>query len=130
MCPFVVFMTSSIPDSFNLDELQAMLENAPSEDETSECDCSADADSHLDDLEAAMTALNQVSEDPLTHKLVVIQILHNLFDWHDAVGTKCISHGESKPAQAWLRDAGKFQAIMNILQTISVDEDDFTVVRK
>ena len=121
-------MTSSIPDSFSIDDLQAMLENAPSEDETTKCDCNAN--SHLDDLDAAMTALNQVSEDPLTHKLVVIQILHNLFDWHDAVGAKCIRQGESKSAQAWLRDAGKFQAIMNILQTISVDDDDFTVVRK
>ena len=114
-----------------MDDLQAMLENAPSEDETTECDCSGcKADSHLDELDAAMTALNQVSEDPLTHKLVAMQILGNLFEWHDAVGAKCIRQKESKSAQAWLKDAGKFQAIMNILQTISVDDDDFTVVRK
>lgn len=111
-----------------MDDLQAMLENAPSEDEITECDCNTD--SHLDELDAAMEAINQVSEDALLHKLVVIQILHNLFDWHNAVGSKCVHLGKSKSAEAWLKDAGKFQAIMNILHTISVDNDDFTVVRK
>lgn len=123
-------MTSSIPDSFNLDELQAMLETAPSENEVSDSDCSSDNDSILDDVESAMAAVNKITDQALAHKLVAIQILHNLFEWHDAVGAKCIRNAESDQAKSWLKDAGKFQAIMNILQTISVDDDDFTVVRR
>ena len=123
-------MTSLIPDSFNLDELQAMLDNAPSENEVSDSDRSSDKDSILDDVESAMAAVNRITDQALAHKLVAIQILHNLFQWHEAVGAKCIRNAESDHAKSWLRDAGKFQAIMNILQTISVDDDDFTVVRR
>ena len=123
-------MTSSIPDSFNLDELQAMLDNAPSENEVSDSDRSSDKDSILDDVESAMAAINHITDQALVHKLVAIQILHNLFEWHDTVGVKCIRNAQSDQASGWLRDAGKFQAIMNILQTISVDDDDFTVVRR
>lgn len=123
-------MTSSIPDSFNLDELQAMLETAPSENEASDSDSSSAKDSILDDVESAMAAVNRITDEALAHKLIVIQILHNLFEWHDAVGAKCIRNSESDQAKGWLKDAGKFQAIMNILETISVDDDDFTVVRR
>tara|TARA_E500000178_G_scaffold351700_1_gene413415 strand:+ start:1172 stop:1543 length:372 start_codon:yes stop_codon:yes gene_type:complete len=123
-------MTSSIPDSFNLDELQAMLDSAPSENEVSDSDSNSNSDSILDDVESAMAAVNRITDQALAHKLVAIQILHNLFEWHDAVGAKCIRNAESDQAKGWLKDAGKFQAIMNILQTISVDDDDFTVVRR
>ena len=107
-----------------------MLDNAPSENEVSDSDTSLDKDSILDDVESAMAAVNRITDQALAHKLVAIQILHNLFQWHEAVGAKCISNAESDQAKGWLQDAGKFQAIMNILQTISVDDDDFTVVRR
>lgn len=123
-------MTSSIPDSFNLDELQALLDTASSENKASDSDSSLDKDSILDDVESAMAAVNRITDQALAHKLVAIQILHNLFQWHEAVGAKCIRNAESDQAKGWLQDAGKFQAIMNILQTISVDDDDFTVVRR
>lgn len=123
-------MTSLIPDSFNLDELQAMLDNAPSENEVSDSDRSSDKDSILDDVESAMAAVNRITDQALAHKLVAIQILHNLFEWHDTVGGNCVSDSNLDQAKSWLKDAGKFQAIMNILQTISVDNDDFTVVRR
>ena len=123
-------MTSSIPDSFNLDELQALLDTASSENKASNSDSSLDKDSILDDVESAMAAINRITDQALAHKLVAIQILHNLFQWHEAVGAKCIRNAESDQAKGWLQDAGKFQAIMNILQTISVDDDDFTVVRR
>ena len=123
-------MTSSIPDSFNLDELQAMLDSAPSENEVSDSVSNSNSDSILDDVESAMAAVNRITDQALAHKLVAIQILQNLFEWHDRVGAKCIRNAESDQAKGWLKDAGKFQAIMNILQTISVDDDDFTVVRR
>ena len=123
-------MTSSIPDSFNLDELQALLDTASSKNEVSDSDSSSSQDSILDDVESAMAAINHITDQPLVHKLVAIQILHNLFEWHDTVGGNCVSDSNLDQAKSWLKDAGKFQAIMNILQTISVDNDDFTVVRR
>ena len=37
---YVNNMTSSVPDSFNMDELSAMLENAPQEDDIHAENCS------------------------------------------------------------------------------------------
>ena len=41
-----------------------------------------------------------------------------------------IEEGQTEQAMGWSRDAGKFQAIWNILATISVDHDDFTCEAK
>ena len=41
-----------------------------------------------------------------------------------------ISEGEARGAIGWARDAGKFQAIANILSTIEVGDDDFTCTVK
>ena len=35
--------------------------------------------------------------------------------------------GEHSAALGWARDAGKFQSILNILDTVEVCDDDFTV---
>jgi hypothetical protein len=118
-------MTSSIPDSFNLDELQAMLENAPSEDEP--CSCDHDV---IDTADEIFKLIFNDSEDPVVHKVVIMQMLHYMFDWHNTVGQKLVCDGDSKQASAWLKDAGKFQAILNILCTISVSDDDFTVSKQ
>ena len=118
-------MTSSIPDSFNLDELQAMLENAPSEDEP--CSCNHDV---IDTANEIFQLICEKSQDPVVHKVIIMHILHDLFDWHNTVGTRIVSEGDSKQASAWLKDAGKFQAIQNILCTISVSDDDFTVSKQ
>lgn len=115
-------MTSSIPDSFNLDELQAMLECAPSEDEPCSCDHEV-----IDTANEIFQLINEKSQDPVVHKIIVMHILHDFFDWHNIVGKRLVSDGDSKQASAWLKDAGKFQAIQNILCTISVSDDDFTI---
>ena len=56
-----------------------------------------------------------------------IMIANNMLMWHSKMGENFAKSGDGEQAMGWLRDAGKFQAILNILDTISVGPDDFTI---
>ena len=123
-------MTSSIPDSFNLDELSAMLENAPQEE-----DLHAAADNSNKELtpeqieDIAHEALEFASskcDNPLIHKVIAMQVIHNMIQWHKTVSEKQYAEGNTASGGAWGRDAGKFQAVMDILCNVTVGPDDFT----
>ena len=111
-----------------------MLENAPHEDD---CRCEQCVPSTLYDgktpEEVCEIAGNQLSEalakcdSPLVHKVMVLEIIDNFIEWHTKVALKMAEMDNTRSSIGWARDAGKFQAIHNILQTISLDEDDFTM---
>ena len=67
----------------------------------------------------------QECNTPVVHKTMIINIINNFIRWHNAMAEKMVEDGEMKSAAAWLRDAGKFQAIVNILLTVNVGDDDF-----
>ena len=123
-------MTSSIPNSFSSDDLAKLMKDAPKEadvKETSDCDCC----SMVDRIEeAADEALNSVPEElkgPVIHKVMAMKIIGRMIDWHTGYGEQIAEHGgDQEMSTSWLRDAGKFQAAFNILQCISVGDDDFT----
>ena len=60
--------------------------------------------------------------DPMLHKVLMLSILDKMVDWHTAFAAE----EETNSPEAWLKDAGKLQACMNILMTISMSEADFT----
>ena len=116
-------MTSSIPNSMSPDDLQRLLENAKSE----ETDIpKVNSREHID-----LTAIRLVQEaveecrDPLVHKAMVVHIVNGLIAWHDKMSEQMFDRGETKSAIAWASDKGKFQAMMNILYTINLGEDDW-----
>ena len=118
---------TTVPNGFSMDELKQMLENAQEEptpepkssDEVTQEEVEAIADRLLTE------ALKEVN-DPLMHKAIMVNILNNFIRWHNAMGEKCIEGGQDPQAIAcWYKDAGKFQAIANILFTISVGENDW-----
>ena len=119
---------SNIPDSFNLDELSSLLENAPQEEELH----SDNADKEITPEfiegianEALQLATERLS-DPLVHKVMAMKVMHNMIQWHKAIGEKQFAEGHVACGGAWMRDAGKFQACMDILCSITIGEDDFT----
>ena len=123
--------TPQIPDSFSSDDLQALLENAVSE-ETAQAEAAAsndDAELTQDEIvDCAVKHLNAMTEeihDPLVHKAALIQILTNMVGWHTTVGQNNIEAGDIECGTAWLRDAGKFQAMMNIAYGISLGSNDY-----
>ena len=92
-------MTSSIPDSFNIDDLEQLLEDAPldivdrpvekQEYESREEEISAIAD------KALIWATEQV-DDPLVHKVMMMNIAARMVEWHTNIGVKMIDDGEEQ----------------------------------
>ncbi len=128
-CSITLHTLTSIPDSFNLDQLSAALENAPAEQEHH----INEKASHLmnDEIwdlahDEVMRTGKMTNNGPVFHKAIVMQILAKLQYFHTAMGDS-IRENEAPEdvVNAWHRDAGKIQAAICILMTISVDDDDF-----
>ena len=119
-------MTSSIPDSFSMDELSNMLENAPQEEELH----ATEKELTPEFIEkVAMSALDMATEecpDPLVHKVIAMAVISRMVDWHKHVASRQLEEGNEASMGAWMRDAGKFQAVMDILCSIAIGPDDFT----
>jgi hypothetical protein len=118
-------MSTSVPDSISFEQLAGLIDDAPIDivDQVND-------DNELDEFEVklneAMEAFEEIADDAMTAKAAVQSIVARMFDWHTAVAEKQIKEGDTDCAIGWARDAGKFQAVMNILLTISVGPDDPT----
>lgn len=127
-------MTSSIPNSFSADDLQRLMDNAVSEPEAKEPQDPRDIelyDGHTqrsieERVEEMINNLGTDIRGPIAHKVAMISICRSMFEWHNTMGQKHMEEGELQSAECWLRDAGHFQVIHNILTNISVGNEDFT----
>ena len=122
-------MTQSfnVPDGISMDELTSHLKDAPIESDIhDECTCErAENTEDLMELDSEQIELTgRMTDDPVAfHKIMMVMIVSKLIDFHMNVATK--SGGmDDDTSQAWIRDAGKLQAVMNILTTISCGPDD------
>ena len=128
-------MTQSIPNSFSSDELQAMMEQAAERDaeraQADNSDMHTYGSQELTGVEMQKAALNLIEEsfdicnDPVFHKAIVVELINNMILWHTRTGEKAYEHGETAVGTSWLRDAGQFQAILALLDNISVGPGDF-----
>ena len=123
-------MTSSVPDSFSMDELSNMLENAPQEDDLHAAADNSDKSFTPEFIEKiAQECLEAASEkcpDPLVHKVMAMMVVHRMVDWHKSVALRQLDDDNLESMGAWMRDAGKFQAVMDILCSIDIGPEDFT----
>ena len=62
----------------------------------------------------------------MIHKVMLIDLCKQFLLFHNVCGTK-LANEEPEVAGAWFRDAGKFQAILNLLDTIEITNSDFTI---
>jgi hypothetical protein len=116
-------MTQSfnIPDGISPDELQKHLKNALTEDNAI---TENQFDDIFDEAEDWIKRSATSSSDPLIlHKLIMVGIIDRMIQFHENVAVRMHENGEG-PGIPWLKDAGKFQAIMNILQTIECGPND------
>ena len=116
-------MEDQIPSALSLEALESLLENAAPEPEAEEM--------QLEDLDfygknEAANAVLQETNDPEIHKIMLHMIVANMIEWHSKVAFQLIEMAEPQHSIQWARDAGKWQAIMNILETIQVSDDDET----
>jgi len=127
--------SSSVPDSFNMDELSAMLENAPQEDDiyAEHCDCCNDDKDYTPEFidNVAMEALDLASEkckDPLVHKVMAMMIVSRMIAWHNSMAEIQLEEGNRESAACWYRDAGKFQSMMDSFVNIGIGPNDHTCI--
>lgn len=110
-----------------MDELTSHLKDAPNEaDIHDECTCErAENTEELMELASEQIALTgRMTDDPVAfHKIMMVMIVSNMIDFHMNVATKATGM-DADTSHAWICDAGKLQAVMNILTTISCGPDD------
>ena len=120
---------TATPDSFSTADLARLLKDAP-QDITDRAPEPEDRKLRL--VELAQDLLAEGIKDldggdaAQLHKIILHILTDHMIEWHSSVSAHAIRDGEHKAAIGWARDAGKFQAIANILSTIEVGDDDFT----
>ena len=67
------------------------------------------------------------ANSPVVHKLMIMMIIQRFMEWHSNCSERMFEDHEVRSAICWARDAGKFQALANIIDSISVGPDDFTI---
>ena len=116
-----------IPDGISFADLEKLQEKAAPEAEIKEQlfdDLTAEEVHALADK--GLQLITDECEHPIAHKVAALIVINNMLDWHKRMAEVCQEAGEFPQANGWSRDAGKFQACMNILTTIEVGEGDFT----
>ena len=124
---------NTLPNSISTADLQKLADaakEAGSKEETEETKTYAGLtfDELWDVADQGLTLIQEKCAHPLGHKVAAIIVMGNMLNWHNKMAEQMMKDGEFDPAAGWLKDAGKFQAIMNILQTIEIGDDDPTVV--
>ena len=133
LCSFNKYMTFSVPDSFNMDELEKALELAPREEDLGR----AVIDNSDDDKELTSEYIEKIAQecleaasekcpDPLVHKVMAMMIVSRMIAWHNTMAEHQLEEGNRESAACWYRDAGKFQSMMDSFLNISVGPDDYT----
>ena len=121
-------MTSSIPNSFSADDLSKMLKSAPKEADVPDTTPSDEemCEHKMIDLAGKICDdTGDLTEGPMLHKVIALTIIKRLAYWHQKTG-EIQWEEDSDMASAWIRDAGKLQAAMQILESVSLGDEDFT----
>lgn len=111
-----------IPDSFNPEQLQELLDNAePEAPKYDPEDCSKE---YIQDrCEEIIDLMQEMNSGPLLPKVVVIRVLNQMIEWHTEVGANRFKHDDASGI-AWMRDAGKLQAALGQMLEVTLGEDD------
>ena len=121
-------MSTSVPDGISFADLEALAKDAP--DDTAIVPTKGPfnglSENQLKDLvDAHLDIIHEACPDPMFAKALLWRLINNMVHWHTEAGKSQFEDSEYDAAVCWLRDAGKFQAIGNILQTINVGPNDF-----
>ena len=121
-------MSTSVPDGISFADLQALAKDAPDEADNVPTDgpFNGFSEDELKDLvDTWLENMHETNGHPMFAKAIVWRIISNMVAWHTAAGEQQFKDGETQSAVCWLRDAGKFQAMLDILMTIHVGDGDF-----
>ena len=129
--------SANIPDGFSMGELELLAQAAAANDAEREAEAAKDKAEAVYDgktrdevIDIAGDLVQEAIDkcnDPMVHKMMMIMIIDNFLEWHTKAGLAQMEDGEERSTVCWLRDAGKFQAIANILDTVTTGPYDWTV---
>ena len=121
-------MSSSfeIPDSISFGDLEKLQEQAPKEEVKDGPFAGLTREAVETLVGDKLQELIEACPHPIAHKVALFDIIDHMISWHQGAAEHLAEQGELVQASGWLKDAGKLQAMANILQTISVSSDDFT----
>ena len=120
-------MTASIPDGISFSDLEKLAKQAPEDASAPKGPYDGLGKEEL--LELVETIVDDAHEKcghPMMAKVVIMDIVSRLLNWHSQSGLNQSEEGENKSAMYWHRDAGKLQAILCLIDGISMGPDDFT----
>ena len=120
-------MTASIPDGISFSDLQELAKQAP--EDTSAPKGPFDGLDKEELIELVDTTVNELHEKcghPMIAKALIIDVTSRLLNWHSEAGLSQSEEGENKSAMCWHRDAGKLQAILCLIDGITMGPGDFT----
>jgi hypothetical protein len=130
-------MTSSIPDGISFGDLEDLQHQAAAREESEPLKAEGPyAGKTAEELvKYVRDNIERMSEDvphAMLPKVVAYEMINSLMGWHSRKGMS-ISEGGTEhercvSAMCWHRDAGKLQAIMNLLDVVDCGEgeEDFT----
>ena len=134
--PYLHYMNDSIPEGVSLEQLKALAENAKVEDALREVldDEPKKGNGPYDGLtkgqlidaanEFVDAAIKKV-KDPMIHKIMMLDILSRMIEWHKDCANERRNDGEAECADAWQRDAGNLQAAGILISHVTLGDDDF-----
>ena len=120
--------SSAIPDGISFADLQKLAENAPDDSAivpTKGPYAGLNEEELKDLVDTWLENMHETNGHPMFAKAIVWRIISNMIDWHTTAGEHQFEKGDTESAVCWLRDAGKFQSMTNILHTINIGPDDF-----
>lgn len=127
-------MTSSIPDGFSTEQLLEMLQEAQPEavahgasnDKSDGPIGGRTAEEVKMIADAALDTCEEECKSGVMVMAVIEEALTRLMVWHRLSAHRMFEHGDEDCSGGWSRDAGKLQAVANILATINCGDGDFT----
>ena len=119
-------MTSSFPDSISTDMLESLQENAPAEDTTPLNKKHWEKEDYIRIAEEIDEKIEEYC-DPMVDKMVIMSRLQRLMAFHSESSVEIDSDTEDSAIAklCWARDAGKLQAMMCIIDGISMGAQDW-----
>ena len=117
-----------IPDSFSLEKLEELRQMKADQEEYKTPGSLDFADlteeQAVDLCNEAISGIWDKCNDPAIHKLLMLVISGQMIAFHTQMGKEAAKKDDEIGSISWLRDAGKFQAISNLLFSIQVSPDD------
>ena len=116
---------NNAPDAISFADLQKLAKSAPEEETKVVGPYDGLTQSQVEKLvESMLDEAEATCGHPMLAKLTIVALLDKLIEWHTRAGESLMNDGE-RAGIGWLRDAGKLQAIGNILYSVEVCNDDF-----